>query len=107
MISFIANKNWLCSNNFTLADVSLTILLVRLSSLGLEKYFWTDGKKPLIEDYYRRVQERESFKKSIPDLYFHLKILFNSQTPLGIGVGIVGTIGFIAGAAFIFKRLVL
>ncbi|XP_022187896.1 ganglioside-induced differentiation-associated protein 1 [Nilaparvata lugens] len=82
------DKMWLCTDSFTIADVALTILLDRLYLLGLESYFWTNGKKKNIELYYARVQQRESYKQTVPDLCYHLKTFVMSQ--LNTILGVVG-----------------
>lgn len=98
---------WLCSEEFTLADISLTILLVRLDALGLDGYFWGNGKRKHLEKYYKRVQQKSSFKNSIPNYKTHLSVILNANTSLGLSVGILGAIGIIAGAAIILKKLIV
>ncbi|XP_066991991.2 ganglioside-induced differentiation-associated protein 1 [Anabrus simplex] len=95
---------WLCSDRFTVADIALTILLDRLYRLGLDNYFWGSGKKPHVSNYYRRVQLRDSFKKAVPSTLFHLKTLFQMQTPLIIGIGVVAALAVILGGIFYFKK---
>ncbi|XP_077289097.1 ganglioside induced differentiation associated protein 1 [Arctopsyche grandis] len=98
---------WLCSKEYSIADISLTILLVRLDALGLDSYFWTNGKSKYIEKYYRRVQKRDSFKKTIPSFNQHMAILIGSQTPLSIGIGIIGAIGIVTTVAILFKKIIV
>ncbi|KAH1010467.1 hypothetical protein HUJ05_004756 [Dendroctonus ponderosae] len=78
---------WLCTDEFTVADVSLTILLVRVNQIGMEPYFWTNGKRPHVEQYFMRVQERDSYKKTIPTAFSLVKTVFKTQMPLIIGEG--------------------
>lgn len=80
----------------------MTILLLRLDTLGLKNYFWGKGKRKCIEEYYKRVQEKHSFKQTVPDFYQHLMILLKSQTPLTLGIGVIGVISIVA---FIFKAV--
>ncbi|KAF5270006.1 hypothetical protein FQR65_LT05805 [Abscondita terminalis] len=93
---------WLCGNCFTTADISLTILLERLSQLGYESRFWKNGKRPHIEKYYAKVKQRESYKKTIPNMLFHVKMFmatYRKQLTISLGVGICVVI--ILGGVFI------
>lgn len=56
---------WLCCEKFTIADLSLAMLLHRLYCLGLDDFFWCQ-KRPIIATYFKRISERESFQKSLP-----------------------------------------
>ncbi|XP_055313359.1 ganglioside-induced differentiation-associated protein 1 isoform X2 [Sitodiplosis mosellana] len=58
--------SWLCCNEFTLADMSLGVLLHRLQQLGLEKHFWGNNKKPYLAKYFTRIAQRKAFQKSHP-----------------------------------------
>lgn len=53
---------WLCGELFSIADIDLSILLNRLYLLGHERRFWTEGKRPHIQGYWERIQQRTSFK---------------------------------------------
>ncbi|XP_066148080.1 ganglioside-induced differentiation-associated protein 1 isoform X2 [Euwallacea fornicatus] len=76
---------WLCSDSFTVADISLTILLLRISQIGMEPYFWSDGKRPQVEKYFARVQERESYKNTAPTSFSLVKTIFKTQISLILG----------------------
>ncbi|KAL1517839.1 hypothetical protein ABEB36_001551 [Hypothenemus hampei] len=76
---------WLCSDRFTVADVSLTILMVRISQIGMEPYFWSNGKRPYMEYYFERVQDRESYDKTVPTTFTLIKTIFKTQAPLLLG----------------------
>ncbi|GAV08616.1 hypothetical protein RvY_18281 [Ramazzottius varieornatus] len=57
-------KNWwLCSEKFTTADISLSILLSRCYLLGLAPRFWSISRRPYLAMYYQRINERPSFQK--------------------------------------------
>lgn len=97
---------WLCCEEFTIADIGLAILLERLNQLGYASHFWRNNKKPHIERYYTKVQERESFKKTIPNLAFHTQMFistYKKQLAISIGVGLCVVI-LVGGAYLIFKR---
>ncbi|KAG0727302.1 Ganglioside-induced differentiation-associated protein 1 [Chionoecetes opilio] len=55
---------WLCGEVFSMADIELSILLNRLYLLGHEKRFWAEGKRPHLQAYWERIQQRASFKRS-------------------------------------------
>ena len=60
-----SKKEWLASDNFSLADISWSVILHRLDECG-----WSDllfQKKPFIKSYYGKIKERDSFKKGIVD----------------------------------------
>ncbi|XP_026479150.1 ganglioside-induced differentiation-associated protein 1-like [Ctenocephalides felis] len=79
----------LCSKTFTLADVSLTILLHRLDALGLGHRFWSTDLKPNLNAYYQKVQSREGFKRTVPDMKYHLSaVAHNAPTYMLAGFGI-------------------
>ncbi|KAK4876661.1 hypothetical protein RN001_009167 [Aquatica leii] len=93
---------WLCGDCFTVADISLTILLERLSQLGYESRFWKNGKRPYLEKYYARVKQRESYQKTIPNMLFHVKMFmstYRKHLTISIGVGICAVI--ILGGVYI------
>lgn len=100
-------KNWwLCSDRFTVADVCLTILLERVNQVGLEPRFWANGKRPHIEEYYRRVKERDSYKQTIPTTFAFVKTIFIAQAPLIIGVSIAAAIAIFVGGYFVVKKII-
>ncbi|KAL0822513.1 hypothetical protein ABMA28_004564 [Loxostege sticticalis] len=98
--------NWLCCETFTIADINLAILLQRLWELGLEGRYWAGGKRPLLAKYYDRVKQRDSFKRTIPNLPFHIKMIIMSQPPTYVGAAGAASIGVVACLFFIFKKLV-
>ncbi|KAL1129075.1 hypothetical protein AAG570_013607 [Ranatra chinensis] len=75
-----STENWLVYDKFTVADIALTILLERLNNLGLEERFWANGKKPYLAKYFARVRQRESYKRTMPGLMFHIKTLIQGIT---------------------------
>jgi glutathione S-transferase len=93
---------WLCSIRFTIADVELAVLLMRISQLGLEHIFWSGGKRPFIEKYYEKVKLRDSFKKTAPGTIMLLKTIFMAQAP--IVVGVVATLALVVGGIVIAKK---
>lgn len=62
----VQNGTWLCGEQFTVADLSLAVLLHRLSVLGMDGIGWAAaGHRPLVAEYFGRVCERESFRRSV------------------------------------------
>ncbi|OQV17246.1 putative Ganglioside-induced differentiation-associated protein 1 [Hypsibius exemplaris] len=62
--SVAARKDWwLCSAEFTIADISLAILLSRLYFLGLAQRFWSIATRPYLAIYYQRLNDRASYQK--------------------------------------------
>lgn len=78
---YIIFLDWLCSNEFTIADISLGMLLHRLYCLGFENYFWKNCKRPFIEKFFNKLSsERQSFQKSLPTTFATIKTVW-SKTP--------------------------
>ncbi|XP_050351448.1 ganglioside-induced differentiation-associated protein 1 [Nymphalis io] len=101
-----SEDNWLCCEKFSIADINLTVLLQRLWELGLEERFWTNGKRPNIENYFARVKLRESFKKTIPNLPVHIKMILTSQPPIYVGAAGAVSIGVVFVLAYVVKKLI-
>ena len=60
--SDISDELWLFGPMFTAADISLSILLSRLTTLGLDSRYFPLDKCPCIHNYYLQVQKRPAFK---------------------------------------------
>jgi hypothetical protein len=103
LTNFSDQENWwLCGDRFTVADIGLAILLDRLNRLGLEHYFWEDGKKPHISQYYRRVQQRDSYKKTIPSALSLVKMFIQTQAPLIVGA--IAAMTLIIGGIYYYRK---
>ncbi|XP_037973882.2 ganglioside-induced differentiation-associated protein 1 isoform X1 [Plutella xylostella] len=98
--------NWLCCDKFTIADINLAVLLQRLWELGLEDRFWTNGKRSYTESYFQRVQQRESFKKTIPTLPDHIKMIITSQPPAYVGAAGAATFGIVIAILCVLKKII-
>ncbi|KAL0270435.1 UNVERIFIED_CONTAM: hypothetical protein PYX00_007845 [Menopon gallinae] len=96
---------WLCCDQFTMADISLTILLDRLSRVGLANYFWTNGKRSNIEKYYQRVQKRDSYRQAVPAVVTDLKYVVQSNAHFMIGLITIMTV--VVGSVLYFKRRIV
>lgn len=60
MESALANSDWLVGNAFSIADVAMAPYLNRLAALAMEAT-WQSGRLPRVEDWFKRIQRRESF----------------------------------------------
>lgn len=74
--------------------------------LGLEDRYWAGGKRPHLEHYYGRVKQRESFKKTIPNLAVHLKMIIMSQPPLYVGAAGAASVGVVVALVYILKKII-
>lgn len=63
MIPVFAHKDFFMSDDYTLVDASLAVLLWRLPSLGIE----LPKSAKAITDYSNRLMEREMFNESLSD----------------------------------------
>ncbi|XP_045766669.1 ganglioside-induced differentiation-associated protein 1 [Maniola jurtina] len=100
------SEDWLCCEKFSIADINLAVLLQRLWELGLEERFWEGGKRPYIENYFNRVRQRESFKRTIPNLPVHIKMIITSQPRAYIGAAGLVSVGVVFILAYVFKKII-
>ena len=56
-------QDWIINNSFTLADISWAVILHRIEEVGWNEILFRD--KPFLEDYYKKIKAKRSFKKSI------------------------------------------
>lgn len=56
---------FLTGSNYTLADAFWTMILGRLSDLGLGARFWANGKRPRVEAYYHKLVQRPSYNTGV------------------------------------------
>ncbi|XP_034483353.1 ganglioside-induced differentiation-associated protein 1 isoform X1 [Drosophila innubila] len=89
---------WLTGEQFTVADVSLCLLLQRLHQLGFENYYWTNDKLPRVEQYFQRCRLRGSYVKLMPSSNFDILREMWSMTPTNYKLG--ATAGFLGMAMF-------
>ncbi|XP_071451722.1 ganglioside-induced differentiation-associated protein 1 [Hetaerina americana] len=92
---------WLCCDQFTVADISLAVLLDRLKCLGLEHRFWVPHR-PHLGKYFSKVQERDSFVASIPSGITHLGEVAKLGYPVSL---VMGTVTVVAAAITLFFYL--
>lgn len=56
---------WIFSDFFTVADISLAVLLYRINKLGLQHHFWSEGTLPNVAAYFERVRAEPYVAKSL------------------------------------------
>lgn len=97
---------WLCSENFTIADVMLTLTLHRIEHCGFSERFFGGNKRPHLQLYYERVQQRDSFKKTY-GLGPCMLALIPASTKVALAsvAGAVVVAGVAVAAAFAYKKL--
>lgn len=89
---------YLFPSQFTMADISLTILLVRLDQLGLSHRYWNSTNlRPLVGKYFSLVRQRESFKASVP------QYVTNGETALWYIVSGISVLVLLS-AVYFFRR---
>ncbi|XP_068618420.1 ganglioside-induced differentiation-associated protein 1 [Battus philenor] len=98
--------SWLCCENFSIADINLAMILQRLWELGFEERFWTNGKRPHIENYFNRIKLRESFIKTVPNIAIYLKMIVSSQPPAYIGAAGLVSVGIVVTLAYLLKKII-
>lgn len=97
---------WLCGPTFTVADICLVALLLRLHQLGFDDRMWKGGLRPHVAVYQEMAFKRASFIKATKwnehkDEVFHVKQNSDSgvdSATLGLGVVLA------LGAAYLFKK---
>uniref|UniRef100_A0A1A8I8Z8 Ganglioside-induced differentiation-associated protein 1 n=1 Tax=Nothobranchius kuhntae TaxID=321403 RepID=A0A1A8I8Z8_NOTKU len=101
------SPSWLCGDFFSMADVSLAVLLHRLKFLGLSRRYWGNGVRVNVETYYERVVERPAFRRVLGHVN---NILISAVLPVALRVArknapvIVGStllIGLLGGATYL------
>lgn len=98
-------KTWLCGEKFTIADISLCVLLNRLNVLGLLDKFFKDHDFKHLQDYYKRAQQRDSFKRTMNQSSSIIKS-FSSMDIKDQFLVTIGSIAVIAGAVGIATFLI-
>uniref|UniRef100_A0A672KXH1 Ganglioside-induced differentiation-associated protein 1-like n=1 Tax=Sinocyclocheilus grahami TaxID=75366 RepID=A0A672KXH1_SINGR len=112
-----SQQAWLCGDFFSIADVSLAVILHRLKFLGLSRRYWGNGTRVNLETYYERVLNRPTFRRVLGQVN---NILISAVLPTAFRVakkkapafvGATLLIGLIGGATYLafsyFKRRLL
>ncbi|EDS33114.1 ganglioside-induced differentiation-associated protein 1 [Culex quinquefasciatus] len=97
LLAKVSTTEWIAGDSCTLVDIGLGCLLYRLYVLGLEDRFWTGGKKPALEKYFRRILPSDNFQSTLPTKTTLLKTIW-LNTPSTYKAGI---------AAFSFSSMII
>lgn len=65
LLRFSGKGKWMFFDHFTLADISLTVLLFRIKKLGLQHKFWIDGSLPKVAAYLESVLKEPFTDKTL------------------------------------------
>ena len=57
----LQKKDWLAADRFTFADIAMMPYVNRLDMLSMAG-MWKKGRLPKVEDWFARVQKRDSFQ---------------------------------------------
>ena len=102
----VADILWLFGPMFTAADIHLTVLLNRLTLLGMDKHYFSQNLCPHIDSYSSQVKKRPTYvrlEKEISTL--RLTLLwenFKAWSPLVAGVAALGLVG--GGAYLVYQK---
>ena len=97
---------WLCGPSFTAADITATILMVRLYVLGIDKRYCSSSR-PLLCDYKKCLMARSTGKVVIDasdsGVWLTTKAFFGPRlAKLALSMGLmIGALGIVA---FIYRR---
>lgn len=99
----IADELWLFGPMFTAADISLTVLLSRLSLLGLDTYYFPKDSCPQVHHYYTQVQKRPAYLNLQTEITnIRLSLLWENVKSASPYVAGLAGIGMVAAGAFWF-----
>lgn len=66
MEAALARSTWLAGETFSMADVAMAPYVNRLAALAMAGV-WTDGRLPLVEQWFARLSQRPTFIPAIRD----------------------------------------
>lgn len=65
MEAALPGEDWLMGDQFTLADIVVAPLIDRMADLGFDN-IWADGRRPIFERWFQRVQQRPAYQRAFP-----------------------------------------
>lgn len=98
----VADVLWLFGPMFTAADIHLTVLLNRLTLLGMDKYYFPPDQCPHIDSYFSQVKKRPTYlrlEKEISTL--RLTLLWENLKAWSPFLAGAAGIGVVAGGAYL------
>lgn len=96
-----SDELWLFGPMFTAADISLAVLLSRLSLLGLDGRYFPSDKCPCVQQYFWQVKKRPAFQRIEKEIA-NVKLTIaweNVKTASPYVIGAVG-LGMAAGTGY-------
>lgn len=64
--SALGDSDWLVAGAFSMADIAMAPYIYRLAALSMEG-IWTGGRRPRVENWFRRLRERPGFAPAFVD----------------------------------------
>jgi hypothetical protein len=102
----VADELWLFGPMFTAADIHLTVLLYRLTLLGMDKYYFSQSQFPHIDSYFSQVKKRPTYarlEKEISTL--RLTLLWENLKNWSPFLAGAAGLGIVAGGAyFVYQK---
>lgn len=97
---------WLCGQQFTAADINLSILLGRLELLGLTQRYHSADKRPKTQSYWEQVKKRPTvLRVTVNAVRNVMKMRLGRSLKKAIPLlGGLVTLGLAAGLAFAFAQ---
>ena len=62
----LKDRDWLVTDHLTMADIALTPYVNRLATFSMLD-MWVNERYPRVADWFRRIQERPSFRSALSD----------------------------------------
>ncbi|HTQ36198.1 MAG TPA: glutathione S-transferase family protein [Steroidobacteraceae bacterium] len=66
MNAALRDREWLVGDRLTMADIALAPYVNRLAQLSMHG-MWQSGRHPRVDDWFRRISERPSFRSALLD----------------------------------------
>ena len=98
-------EQWLFGSEFTAADVTFSILLHRLTLLGLDTRYFPARSCPHTRRYLAQLQRRPSFLRILKEVAgLRLTLLWEDFKAISPYMATAAGIGVAAGLAYLFAR---
>lgn len=64
----VVTQEWLCGDQFSLADIAVAPYILRLDMLAMEP-LWSQGRRPAMERWWQRMQARACWPRVMRDVF--------------------------------------
>ncbi|XP_041376985.1 ganglioside-induced differentiation-associated protein 1-like [Gigantopelta aegis] len=102
----VCDDSWLCGPEFSAADISLAVLLGRISYMGLETTFFPHERRPNVQAYWKRVLQHKNCSEVIGSYQDYALKDYNKNSniilPVAGGVAVCGLA--IGVATFLYNK---